>query len=80
MIEVRFFAAAREAAGASRLELPWRDSVTALEVWSGLMRDRPALRALDASVSMAVNRRHVPRETPLKDGDELAFLPPVSGG
>ncbi len=54
--------------------------MTALDVWTGLMEEKPALRALDASVSVAVNRRFAPRDTRLREGDELAFLPPVSGG
>ena len=40
----------------------------------------PALAPLAGSVSVAVNHRFVPRDTVLAAGDELAFLPPVSGG
>ena len=80
MISVLLFAAAREAAGTGRVQLPFREGLTAREVWSGLMEEKPALKALDSSVSIAVNQRFVARETPLADGDEVAILPPVSGG
>ncbi len=80
MISVLLFAAARQAFGAARLRVPHREGMTALDVWTGLIREKPALKALDSSVSVAVNHRFVPRETRLADGDELAFLPPVSGG
>ncbi len=80
MITVLFFAAAREAAGSSRLEVPFREGMTAADVWASFLERKPALRALDSSVSFAVNHRFAPRETRLAEGDELAFLPPVSGG
>ena len=79
-VTVLLFAAAREAAGRGRLEVPHRDGLTAAEVWTGLEAENPALAPLSGSVSVAVNHRFVPRDTVLAEGDELAFLPPVSGG
>ena len=79
-VTVLLFAAAREAAGRGRLEIPYREGLTAAEVWESLERATPALAPLAASISVAVNHRFVPRETILVAGDELAFLPPVSGG
>ena len=79
-VTVLLFAAAREAAGRGRLEIPHREGLTAAEVWESLESATPALAPLAASISVAVNHRFVPRETILAAGDELAFLPPVSGG
>ena len=79
-VTVLLFAAAREAAGRGRLEVPHREGLTAGEVWDALQRQSPALAPLAGSVSVAVNHRFAPRDTVLAAGDELAFLPPVSGG
>ena len=79
-VTVLLFAAAREAAGRGRLEVPHREGLTAGEVWDALQSRSPALAPLTGSVSVAVNHRFVPRDTVLAAGDELAFLPPVSGG
>ncbi len=79
-VTVLLFAAAREAAGRGRLEVPYREGLTAADVWKNLESESPALAPLAGSVSVAVNHRFVPRDTVLAAGDELAFLPPVSGG
>ena len=79
-VTVLLFAAAREAAGRGRLEVPHREGLTAGDVWNGLESETPALAPLAGSVSVAVNHRFVPKDTVLAAGDELAFLPPVSGG
>ena len=79
-ITVLLFAAAREAAGQGRIEIERTPGLTAAAVWDELVRRHPALAAHSTSVSVAVNHRFRPRDTRLEPGDELAFLPPVSGG
>ena len=79
-ITVLLFAAAREAAGRGRLEVPPTPGLTAAAVWERLVAEHPTLAPLSASISVAVNHRFRPQDTPLEPGDELAFLPPVSGG
>ena len=79
-ITVLLFAAAREAAGLGRIEMERNPGLTAGAVWDELVRRHPALAAHSATVSVAVNHRFRPRDTPLDPGDEVAFLPPVSGG
>jgi MoaE-MoaD fusion protein len=72
-VTVRLFAGLRERAGVSRLEL---DDVARVEdVWPklGLGEEPPGLL-------YAVNREYVSREQELADGDEVALIPPVSGG
>jgi molybdopterin synthase catalytic subunit len=74
-ITVRLFAGLRELAGtASRdLEVPSGSSVE--EVWEALgLGDEPA------GLLYAVNRAYAEREQPLEEGDEVALIPPVSGG
>ena len=79
-VRALYFAALRERAGTGEdvLELPPGATVAqALEAVGAL---RPGLRALDASVRVAVDRAFSSLDQPLQDGSELALLPPVSGG
>jgi MoaE-MoaD fusion protein len=72
-ISVRLFAGLRERAGVSRLEL--EDVATVDDVWARLqLGDEPA------GLLYAVNREYVERGQALHDGDEVALIPPVSGG
>jgi sulfur-carrier protein len=82
-VAVRFFASLRDAAGTAALEVElldgarFEDLLGALE---GLLRPG-ALAALRAeNVRLAVNQDLVAPPFALADGDEIAFLPPVTGG
>jgi molybdopterin converting factor subunit 1 len=79
-IRVRLFAALRDAAGRpeARLELP--GGATAEAAWQALVEDHPALAPKRASLAVSVNRVYASFETVLQDADEVAFIPPVSGG
>lgn len=77
-IRVRLFAAYREAVGAGELELPAQAGMTVGAVWQSLVTRHPALAG--QAPAAALNARLVEADTPLDAGDELAFLPPVSGG
>ena len=79
-ITVLLFTAARDAVGCTRLEVPARAGLTAGAVWSELVGRHPRLKPLSSSISVAVNHQLAPRDALLTAGDELAFLPPVSGG
>lgn len=72
-VTVRLFAGLRERAGTGKLEL---DGVaTVADVWPALgLGDEPA------GLLYAVNRTYVERTQALRDGDEVALIPPVSGG
>ncbi|MDX2170866.1 MAG: molybdopterin converting factor subunit 1 [Deltaproteobacteria bacterium] len=80
IIHLRYFASLRERlkTSAATREVPAGSSAGA--VWSALCADHPELEPMSASVSFAVNREYVGREHVLADGDELALIPPVSGG
>lgn len=79
-IAVHCFAALREAVGTEVLEvtLPQRADVSALR--QALLREHPSLKALLLSTAVAVNQRLVGDGAVLEAGDEVALLPPVSGG
>lgn len=79
-IKVLLFAGYREALGQSQLSLQVPGSTTAGEVFQILSGAAPALDALRPYTSFAVNREVCPPEHVLRQGDEVAFLQPVSGG
>jgi len=73
VIRVRLFAGIRERAGWSERELEGIERVA--DVWPALeLGDEPA------GLLYAVNHEYAERETKLADGDEVALIPPVSGG
>ena len=77
-MRVRLFASYREAAGTSRLELSVPDSSRVGDLLALLGERVPALTA--AKGMIAVNQEYVKADHVLHDGDEVAFIPPVSGG
>ena len=79
-VTVRLFARLRELAGASELRRDVADGSTALDVWNGLSAEFPALAGYTRAISVAVNEEYARLSAPVRDGDEVAFLPPVSGG
>ena len=79
-VTVRLFARLRELVGAPELEREVPVGSTVSTVWDGLVADYPAIAAYAASMSCAVNIEYARMTTALRDGDEVAFLPPVSGG
>jgi len=76
---VRFFAFYRERAGVSQTEVELPEGATPEEL---LVRLRSSYNSLPMSdsVLIAVNSEYVNPRDPLHDGDEVAFIPPVSGG
>ena len=79
-VRVRLFASVREAAGRAEAVLELARGATAEDAWQFLVAQHPALAQRRASLAAAVNRRYAPFTTVLADGDELVFIPPVSGG
>jgi molybdopterin converting factor small subunit len=67
-------------AGASELAREVPDGATAADAWSVLVGEFPPMRDYSRTVSCAVNEEYARLTAPLHDGDEVAFLPPVSGG
>jgi len=79
-VRLRFFASLRERLKASEGERTLAEGATIADLWTALCRERPDLQALGGSMSFAVNREYVERDHRLADGDEVALIPPVSGG
>jgi len=75
VVRVRLFAGLRERAGSGALELDLSDGATVGDVWPLLeLGDEPA------GLLYARNRAYVERTEELRAGDEVAVIPPVSGG
>ena len=79
-VTVRLFARLRDIAGSAELARDLAPGTTIRSVWRQLADEYPALAPYERSVSSAVNADYARMDTPLHDGDEVAFLPPVSGG
>lgn len=74
-VAIRLFAGLRELAGKRAAEIDLPDGSTAADIWSAL-----DLGTEPPGLLLAVNKRYVPRDTVLVEGDEVALIPPVSGG
>jgi molybdopterin synthase sulfur carrier subunit len=79
-VRVRLFASLREAAGVPEASLDLAAGSTAEDAWRRLAGDFPLLAPRRTSLAVSVNRSYASFETALQDGDELVFIPPVSGG
>jgi molybdopterin converting factor subunit 1 len=79
-VMVRLFARVRDIAGAGELLREVPEGCTVRDLWRTLIAEFPALEPYSGSVSGARNLEYVRMDAPLADGDEVAFLPPVSGG
>ena len=79
-VRVLFFGAARDAAGREELELSLSSAANVASAFAQLLADYPALARFGNSLLLAVNQEYALPDRKLSDGDELAVLPPVSGG
>ena len=79
-VTVRLFARLRDIAGAAELTRQAPEGATAGDVWRALVAEFPEMARYDSSISTAVNADYAKMGTALAEGDEVAFLPPVSGG
>ena len=79
-VTVRLFARLRDIAGAAELMRDVPPGSTIASVWSELTREFPDLARYERSISTAVNADYARMDQAIGDGDEIAFLPPVSGG
>jgi len=80
LVTVRLFARLRELAGASEIAREVPEGATAHALWTDLAREFPGFAGYERSISCAVNEEYAPLATVLQPGDDVAFLPPVSGG
>jgi molybdopterin converting factor subunit 1 len=79
-VTVRLFARLRDLAGMGELIREVPDGATARDVWDDLVLEWPGLRDYERTISVAVNAEYARMAATVHDGDEIAFMPPVSGG
>lgn len=79
-VRVRFFAILKDRAGADAVDLTLADRSTVGEALDAIAARFEPIAPLLPRVAPAVNRTYARRDHVLNDGDELALIPPVSGG
>jgi len=79
-VTVRLFARLRDAAGRAECDVALAPGTSVADVWSALVSQYPALEPFGGSVTCAVNADFAKMSALVREGDEVAFLPPVSGG
>jgi molybdopterin synthase catalytic subunit len=79
-VRVLFFGSLREAMGKSAETVSLPEGAKLWHLLEQVSRDKPQVSALVPSLAIAVNEEYATRGTSLKDQDEVALLPPVSGG
>jgi molybdopterin synthase sulfur carrier subunit len=79
-VTIRLFGRLRDMAGAGELERDVPAAATVATAWQLLSAEFPQVAPYGRSVSAAVNADFAKMTAPLASGDEVAFLPPVSGG
>jgi molybdopterin synthase catalytic subunit len=77
---VHLFGAARERAGRNHLEIEVRPPVTVGDLAAQILLHHAAIAGLLPAARFAVDREFAGPDTPVREGAEVAFLPPVSGG
>lgn len=79
-IKARFFASAREAVGQRELDVEVPEGMTAGDLLLRLIADYPRLAGHAGTLRLAVNEAYADPTERLNPGDEVALIPPVSGG
>jgi len=79
-VTVRLFARLRDLAGTGELVRDIPAPATVQSVWTHLVEEVPSLDEYARTMSVAVNADYSKMSAPVHEGDEVAFLPPVSGG
>lgn len=79
-VTIRLFARLRDIAGSSELVRAAQPGATVAVIWDALTTEFPEFASYRSSISSAVNADYAKMQDAVHDGDEVAFLPPVSGG
>jgi molybdopterin converting factor subunit 1 len=79
-MRVLLFAQVKDAVGAAELEIRLSGDVTADELWARLIAVKPKLAAYRKTTRLARNGEYAGAQTAFCDADEVALIPPVSGG
>jgi molybdopterin converting factor subunit 1 len=79
-VTVKLFARLKDLAGAGELVREVQAPATVETVWKSLTAEMPSLVQYEKTMSVAVNAEYAKMAAAVRDGDEVAFMPPVSGG
>lgn len=79
-VRLLFFAVLRDIAGTDARELSLADGTRAQDVWQSLRATYAKLADYTQPPMIAINETYASPDAVLRDGDELAFIPPVAGG
>jgi molybdopterin converting factor subunit 1 len=79
-MRILFFAQTKDAAGAPEMELKISGSAGIEEIWENLIAQKPKLAAFRKTTRLARNGEYADAKTKFFDADEVALIPPVSGG
>jgi molybdopterin synthase sulfur carrier subunit len=79
-ITIKLFAAYQEAYNVGELKRDFSANTSVLEVLNQLISERPELEKWRSLTRFGLNWQFVEAETLIQDGDEIVFIPPVSGG
>lgn len=79
-MRVLFFAQTKDAAGTSELEIKLSGAVGVEELWDKLIAQEPKLADFRKTTRLARNGEYAEAKTKFTDADEVALIPPVSGG
>lgn len=79
-IHLQFYGQLRDIAGISKLNVDVREQATVAELLKKVYELRPALRAHDKHILIGAGVNFVERDHVLREGEEIAIMPPVQGG
>jgi MoaE-MoaD fusion protein len=79
-VRLLYFATFRDVSGRDREDREVPAGARVADLWRELVGEMPGLARTGRMPPAAVNREYTGADTPLSDGDEVAFLPPVAGG
>lgn len=75
-VQVRFFASLRERLGIEDTQISLPADATVTDVWRQVLGEAE----MPANTLVAINQDYATPDAPVRDGDEVAFFPPVTGG
>jgi molybdopterin converting factor subunit 1 len=79
-VQALLFARAQELAGVSAIALEIQEGWTTANCFAAVVAKYPALESISSCMMVALNYDYVTEPVLVKDGDELALIPPISGG
>ena len=79
-VRLLFFASCKDIVGCRETDIEIDEGSTVTQMYQAVFSRFPALKRLEKTLSIAVNAEYADTSAVLQEGDEVAFIPPVSGG